>query len=899
MKPIVLPTKIHIPPRLTQGIHRQRLVDLLNLGLEMGRSLTLISAPAGFGKSTCASEWISKLDFPVAWFSLDKADDDPARFFTYFVAVLQKIDKSLGFNLQNILDSGQILPAQSFGSIILKDIHNFNRHFILVLDDFHIIQENFILEFLEMIITNLPSLIHFVIISREDPLIPLARFRANNLMTEIRAEDLRFTDSESKDFFSKTMGLALPEEDLRILNKRIEGWAAGLQLAGLSILGQENPSTFISNLSGTQRHILSYLTEEVLDHQSLEMQNFLIKISIFDKMCAELCDTVTERNDSRILLNQIYSNNLFLVPLDDDQRWFRYHHLFADLLRNQLSRLSKEELSHLHRNASRWFNKERMVTEAIEHALAGEDYSNAVKLLEQHTMNFVMQGHVKTVENWMQAIPPSLQSHSPRANLAFANVYLMRGNYVEVANHLYQAEAAIFQKPPISEMADSATASLQAEWYAIQSNLFNVRGEFSEGLSAAKKSLQFARPEEFHIQAIAYMGLGGAYRLIGDYSRIVETFQKAIQNSHAAENQLAEMLSSAALALVAIQHGQLKFAQQIGVDAISRYEINNLPPPPIAGSVYAVLGLIELERNQLETARKYFTKTLQLNSLGGHNAGIVFVKILMAQLSQSEGNLIEAAALTNEAVKLLPLGVPAWLNVEVISHQVRMYLVQNNPVAAEAILRQIPGSFQEPQKFPNELIFIAHLRVMYYHLQKGDYTGDLQEPLNLADHMIEKSIERQRLGIALEIILVLVQIHSLLENIEDAKEGLIKALLLAEPEGYFRPFLNAGSDIYKLLKILQKQNIFPETTKKLLAAFSSVSISIPSLPEQSGLFDPLSARELEVLRLLSKGLTNPEIASHLIISLSTVKTHLIHIYGKLNVRNRAEAVMKGKDIGIL
>lgn len=899
MKSILLSTKLHQPALLTRAVYRQRLIDRLNQGLEAGRPITLVSAPAGFGKTTCISEWIGQVDLPAAWLSLDTSDNDPVHFLTYFVAALQKLDQSVCSNLQSVIESGQILSAESIGSIMLDDINRFDRRFLLVLDDFQNIQEKSILELLEILVANPPPQLHLVIVTREDPLIPLARLRAHNQMTEIRAKDLRFTNAESKDFFSKTMGVILTEEDFQILDQRIEGWAAGLQLVGLSIYGRENPSLFIANLKGTQRHILSYLTEEVLNRQSTELQNFLIEISILDKMCGDLCEAVTGRKDSGVLLDQLYSANLFLVPLDDNQHWFRFHHLFADLLRSQQNRISTEKISQFHINASKWFDKEGMASEAIEHALAGEVFDQAVNLLEKYAMSLAMQGHVKTVERWMQAIPPALHSQSPRANLAFASVYLMRGNYAEVARYLKQAEAAIFQTQPKNELDDSETASLQAEWYAIQANLLNVGGDSTGSLSAAEKSLQLARPDQFHILGIAYLGMGGAYRLIGDYPKLVEAYQKAIQNSRAAGNLLVEMLSSTALALMAIQYGQLRFAHQIGFEAIDRFETTGSLPPPVAGSVYGVLGVVEMEWNQLENARKFFTKALHLNSLGGHNAGIVFAKILMARLIQAEGNLTESAKLMNEAVNLLPLGIPAWLKPVVISQQVRTYLAQNNLVAAEVVLRQIPGSFIEPEKYPSELIFITQLRVVLYQVQKGNYQDDLQVPLLLADRMISEAIQHRRVGIAIEMILVLTQLHVSLGNKKTAIELLIKALQLAEPEGFVRTFLDAGPEIVDLLKIIQKQNYSPEFIRKLLATFSGASTTIPSIPKQAGLLEPLSDREIEVLRLMSEGLTNPEIASRLVISLSTVKTHLIHIYGKLNVRNRAEAVLKAKEINII
>jgi LuxR family transcriptional regulator, maltose regulon positive regulatory protein len=895
MKLNILITKFQPPSLLPKRVYRQRLIQRLNEGLDAGRVLTLVSAPAGFGKSTCISEWVRQLDLPAAWLSLDPADDDPARFFAYFVAALQKVNQSIGQEIAGILDSGQIPPVESICTILLNDISRLPQGFVLVLDDFQILQERSIFSLLGMLIANPPPQLHLVLVTREDPLLPLARLRANNQMTEIRAEDLRFTSSEAGAFFQTTLGLSLDAQDLRVLESRIEGWVAGLQLAGLSIQGQNDPTRFIANLSGTHRHILGYLTEEVLSRQSEELQNFLVETSILEQMSGELCDTVTGRRDSAILLERLYAANLFLIPIDDEQHWYRYHHLFADLLRSQQSRISKEQMDRLHRNASVWYAGAGMAVEAIEHALAGEDYPLAVTLLEQHAMNFIMQGYVKTVESWLGAIPPAWKSKNPRTYLAFASVYLMRGNYAEVAKNLSLAEPAILQ----ADVDAALRESMRAEWYAIQANLLNVQGKALESLEAAERSLQLALPEQFYIRGIAYLGLGGAYRLTGEYPKLVDAYQKAIQNSRAAENLLSEMLAANALALMAIQHGQLRFAHQIGSAAVERFERPETWPPPIAGSVYGVLGMVEYEWNQLEAARAHFTVAVRLNALGGHNAGMIFLKVILARLAQAEGDLSGAARLTQEAVDLLAFGAPVWLKPEVAAQQVRIYLAQDNPIAAEAALSQYPRSNQELMTHPEEPYFIASLHLLLYRARANRQAEEVEAAMGLANRLIAEADRTQRVGISVLALLLRAQIYALIEKTEAGLEDLVQALQLAAPEGMMRTFLDEGAEMAGLLRRVQKQSVLSEYVKKLLAAFSATESRDAPVAEQSGLVEPLSGRELQVLGLMSEGLTNPEIAMRLVLSLSTVKTHLNNIYGKLNVRNRAEAVMRGKELGLL
>ncbi len=909
MKTNILATKLHVPVAPPKSVLRERLIQRLNDGVHAGRPLTLVSAPAGFGKSTCVGAWLHDLGWPAAWLSLEPADDDPARFFAYFVAALHSVDPNLGRELEGLLASGQLPPAEAIGDLLLGDLSRFNRSFVLVLDDFQVIQEPAILRPLEKLVAGHPSQLHLVLVTREDPSLPLARLRANNQLTELRAEDLRFNSAETGAFFDLTMGLSLSAEDISRLESRIEGWVAGLQLAGLSLQGRPDRSAFILGLSGTHRHILSYLTEEVLNRQSPALQDFLVETSILDRMTGELCDALTGRADGDVLLERLLAANLFLIALDEDRRWYRYHHLFADLLRSQLDRLPAGRVSQMHRLASEWFGRAGLAPEAIHHALAGADYALAVSLVEQHAMDLAAQGHVRTVEGWLRAIPPAWHSQSPRAHLASASVYLLRGNYAASAQNLDLAEVALFgEEGPAGRDAAEAEA-LRAEWWAIRANLLNVQGQAAEGLEAAKRSLQAARPDQYYVRGVAYVGLGGAYRLMGDYAALVDAYQKAVQNSRAAGSSIAEMLAINALSLTAIEHGQLHFARQVAADATEQPERSGILPP-IAGTVVAMTGLVEYEWNQLDAARRHFEQGIQMNKLGGHNAGIVLATVLLARLTQAEGDMEGAGRLVREAADLMAFGVPAWVKPEVLAQQVRLYLAQNNPVLAEVALKQYPRSVQDVSLHPDEPFFIAYLHLWLHQARSralltpsagaGGARGELDQALAVAEHVVAEARQFQRAGIEVQGLLVRAQLHALLGNPPASQADLTQALRLAQPEDYIRTFVDEGPALAALLKGLQKQNVLPEYVRKLLAAFAADEAASPAqTPEQSGLVEPLSERELEVLGLMSEGLTNPAIAKRLVISLSTVKTHLNNIYGKLSVRNRAEAVLRAKELGLL
>ena len=907
MKTNILATKLHVPAASPGSVRRERLIQRLDDGLRAGRSLTLVSAPAGFGKSTCVAAWLHDLGRPAAWLSLEPADDDPARFFAYFAAALQSVDPSLGRELEGLLASGQAPPAEALGPLLLGDLSRLNRSFVLVLDDFQVIQEPAILRALEKLVAGRPAQLHLVLVTREDPSLPLARLRANNQLTELRAEDLRFNSAETGAFFDFTMGLSLSAEDIGRLESRIEGWVAGLQLAGLSLQGRPDRSAFILGLSGTHRHILSYLTEEVLSRQSPALQDFLVETSVLDRMTGDLCDALTGRADGAALLERLLAANLFLIALDEDRRWYRYHHLFADLLRSQLDRLPPGRVSQLHRQASSWFARAGLAAEAIQHALAGPDYAVAVSLLEQHAMDFAAQGHVRTVEAWLRAIPPAWQSQSPRAHLASASVYLLRGNYAQAAQNLDLAEVALFgdggpafgQGGPAERDAAEAEA-LRAEWWAIRANLLNVQGQAAQGLEAANRSLQAARPDQYYVRGVAYVGLGGAYRLMGDYAGLVAAYQKAIQNSRAAGSSISEMLAIDALSLTAIEHGQLHFAHQVAADAIEPLDRSGALPP-MAGTVVGIMGLVEYEWNQLEEARRHFEQALQLNKLGGHNAGIVLITALLARLTQAEGDMEGAGRLAREAADLLAFGVPAWIKPEVLAQQVRLHLAQNNPLLAEIALKQYPRSVQDVSSLhPDEPFFIAYLHLWLHQARAGGSHEILEQALALAEHVVAEASQFQRAGIAVQGLLVRAQLHALVGGLPTSQADLAQALRLAQPEEYIRTFVDEGPALSALLKGLQRHNVLQDYVRKLLAAFVADETGPASqTPEQSGLVEPLSERELEVLGLMSEGLTNPDIAKRLVISLSTVKTHLNNIYGKLSVRNRAEAVLRAKELGLL
>ncbi len=914
METPLLQTKFHIPTLRPEWVPRPRLFERLSTGFDSGK-LVLVSAPPGFGKTTCIGEWVNRLGYPVAWLSLDSADDDPGCFFTYLVAALQKIDPNLGREIEGVLRAGQLPPGKVISATLINDILIVSDRFLLVLDDFQVIQESFILKVLADLISNLPPFLHLILITREDPPLPLARLRANNQLVEIRAEDLRFTGDEARHFLNKVMGLSLSPADIAVLGNKTEGWIAGLQLAGLSIRDQADASNFIAALSGSHRFILNYLTEEVLNRQPEEIRRFLLQTSILDRLNGDLCNLVAGRTDGRAMLERLFSANLFLVALDDEGQWYRYHPLFSDLLRDLLNVRHKDEASELHRRASRWYAQAGMASEAIQHTLAAQDYEMAVNLLESHAMRMIMQGYARTVNDWVQAIPAEWAARSTRTNLAFAWMHLLRGDYTQAFPYLERIQASLgdLQTGHRSE----EDASLRAEWLVMQSLVSHYKPELAgEGVAMAAQALEIAPQQDSRVRGLAYWALASFYQLMGDYARAVEAYQASIQHGRAAENLVAEMMSTASLAEMAFEHGQLQLASEIADAASVRVEQSGALPP-ICAVLYGVFGEVYYQRLRIEPARRHALRALQLITLGGYKTGVIFCRVLLSRLAQIEGDLESAAREIQQAVKLLSVQVADYARQELFSQQVRVYLGQKRLAAAQMVLQGQGFSFQDSFSFPAlspdqsithslGLLYNSSLRVLLYQAQgERDSTG-LKAGIELADSLIARALQDGYLPIALEALLLRAQVRTMLGDHLAGRADYVRALELAEPEGFIGVFVEQGTAVAGALTDLLEQNrqgtVQRDYVERVLAAFSGLrtpGTTRDKPSEPAALIEPLTDRELQVLHLMVDGLKYKEIATSLFVSLNTVRFHVKAIYGKLDVNNRTQAIERARQLRIL
>lgn len=906
MTTALLATKLHIPLIPAKRIKRPHLIQRLNQGLESNRQITLISAPAGFGKTLCASEWVNELDFAITWLSLDTADDDPGRFFSYFIAALQKVAENVGQEIEGILRAGQLPPGEIISTTLINDILNLEDRVVLVLDDFHVIQDEFILEVLEILLTNLPFSLHLVLVTREDPPLPLARLRVNNQLTEIRAGDLRFSRSEAEYFLNDVMELSLSKGDIDALEERTEGWIAGLHLAGLSIRDRSDASKFITTLSGSHRFILNYLTEEVLDQQPEHVKLFLLQTSILERLNGDLCNAITGRTDSNFLLESLYNSNLFLVPLDDIGDWYRYHQLFADLLYDLQNKYSKENTINLHQRASRWFAEAGMMSEAIEHALQAGNYTAAVQMIESHAMDLLMQWHIKTVEGWMQSIPPEWCSQSPQANLAFAWMHLMRGNHAQAAPYLERLQV-MFSDPSLGK----DDPSLEARWLALQAMLVNAQRNPGESLRLTQQALEIAPESDRQVYCMLFLEQANAYQQLAQFDQAIEAYQRIIQHGQVAGNSVFEMLGISGLVLLAIQHGHYQFAFEVASQGIERIERSG-SLPPISTAVYGELGVIYYQWYQLERAHHNFQRAIQVSTLSGYSDAEVYYGVILSRLFQITGDLEAADREIKKALDLMQINAPTTVREEAVAQQVRINLFQDRLVAAERLLERENFSFHEGFSYPDlattlgakpsrGVLYTSALRILLYRVQALHDPSDLILGIELADKLIEGALQSQFIPFAVEVLLVRAQLHAAQDDKRASHADLLHALQLAEPESFISIFVEEGLNIAGALESMLLQDklssVQPEYVERILAAFYQSQVN--EKEQAVDLAEPLTERELDVLRSIAEGLKYEEIADKLYISLNTVRSHVKSIYSKLNVDNRTKAIEAAHEMGIL
>jgi len=904
----VLATKLFIPPPSPKLITRSRLINQLNDGISTGCKLTLISAPAGFGKSTLVSEWIVNCGRPVVWLSLDENDNDAARFLIYVISTLQTISPNLGASILDTLQSPQIPPIDSILTALLNEISVIPDDLILVLDDYHLTDAKSVDDALTFLIEHLPPRMHLIITTREDPSLPIPRLRARNQLTEIRAADLRFTPSEAREFLNQVMNLDLSVEAVAALETRTEGWIAGLQLAALSMKGQEDVHGFIQAFAGDHRYIVDYLVEEVLRRQPETVRNFLLQTSILDRLNGSLCEAVTAQSGSKSKLEQLQRGNLFLIPLDDKRDWYRYHHLFADVLRIHLMTEQPDLIPALHKRASEWYEQNGLTADAIRHALSADDFERAANLIERSLPIMRQSRQESTLLSWLKALPDKLLQSHPVLNVNYAGTLLQNGQFDGVESRLRDIERWLATPEDIrirpvyvSEEEFQRLPSAVAMYHAA---IALAKGDVANAMEHAHKVLELAREDDDFPRGAASSLVGLASWTSGDLETGYRMFAEGMAHLQNVGFIPDVIGGSVTMADIRITQGRLREAMSIYERGLQLATKQGAPILRGAADIHVGMSGLCYERNELNTAEQHLLKSKELGELNWLPKNPYRWRIAMARIQEAQGELDEALDLLDEAE---PLYVSDFSpNVHPTSAlRARVWIKQGELDKALDWARERKLSIEEEPSYLREFEQITFARILLSQYQSDHSISLLHDAMRLLQRLLKAAEEGSRIGSVIEILILQALAHQMQEDIPAALPSLERALKLAEPEGYMRIFLAEGSSMAELIREIDPRGILPNYTHKLLSALEvedqGTDEETPSSaePASTSMIEPLSQRELDILRLFKTELSGPEIAQELVIALSTVRTHTKSIYNKLNVNSRRGAVNRAIELGLI
>lgn len=898
-RPFILTTKLHIPQSRATFVNRPHLIKRLDACLY--RQLTVVSAPAGFGKTTLVANWIQRLRDAEAdaksvfvWVTLDQNDNDPVRFLTYFIAGLQKIETSLGEAALDWLDSSAEPPIEAVLAEVINDVVELPRHVTFILDDFHLITEPIIHKAFTFLLDNQPSNLHLVVISRADPPWPLARLRARQELNEIRAKDLRFSVAETAVFLNDTMNLTLTLEEITALDNRTEGWIAGLQMAALSMRGKTDTAGFVKAFTGSHRFILDYLIEEVLDRQPPDIQEFLLKTSILERMNAPLCDAVLNRSDSQSVLIQLEQENLFLMALDDERRWYRYHHLFADLLYGRLRKTFPHQVADLHRQAGKWYEGNGRLNEAVRHTLLARDFDQVAQLIGKNALAMAYHGELKTLLNWLEELPTEMVQSKPQLCIAYAWALGFSGRLQDGESWLQKAETAL--SVSFSEHKDQQNQRLTSQIAAVRAYIAGFGDDLHRIADMAREALNDLPEEDLMTRALTAAMLGISLRRAGNYEGSGKALNEAVAMSQDAGDMhlLVDVLWERSL--LEFAQGQLNKVMETCQTARRLAEdYKNLSGRrlPIMGYIYERMSVVLLEWNDLEAAERYAGEGVALCHKWGNADALVNSSFCLARVLLAKGELNDALN-TMQGITHLVAGLGSWHTLTAQAIEAQIQFEQGN-VTAVARWAEAAGLSSGEELNPEYIsLYITLARQLITENKPHEALDLLSRLLNIAE-------ASGGMGIVVRVLtLQATALQKAGEHVA-ARADLERALSLASPEGFVRTFVVEGTPMYELLKHMAAQGSNRAYANKLLAAFpDEVKKKMPiTAVSQSDLIDPLSQRELDVLRLLNTHLSGTEIAAELFIAPSTVRSHIKNIYSKLNVHSRAEAVCRAEELNLL
>lgn len=894
----LLETKLHVPRRRRAEVTRTRLSERLDRGWES--ALTLVSAPAGFGKTTVLTSWLADAAAEgrsVAWLSLDPRDDDPAVFWTYLLAALQTAAPDVGAEARALLESGRE-PIETVLAALVNDLDGLPGDLVLVLDDYHVVEATDVHDGMAFLLDHLPSQVHLVLATRADPPLPLARLRARGELVEVRAAHLRFTTDEAGAYLTDVMGLPLTADDITALEGRTEGWIAALQLAALSLQGREDAARFIAGFAGDDRYVVDYLVEEVLERQPDDVRVFLLETSILTRLAGQLCDAVTGQHDGRGTLDALDRANLFLVPLDDRRQWFRYHHLFADVLRARLLDEAPYRVVELHRRASDWYEQHGERSEALEHALAGRDVGRAADLLELALPAMRRARQEATLRRCLDALPDDVIRARPVLSLAFAGVLLQYGELDGVEAHLRDAEAwleAADAHPSTDSPPDDATLrTVRAGAALYRAGQATVRGDVDGTITHARRVLDVVGEDDATERGAAAGLLGLAYWTAGDLGAGHRWWVQSLADLERAGHHADTLGGRIAVGDILVAQGRLGEAMTVYEQGLRVASAHGAPVLRGAADMHVGMSGPLRERNDLAGARRHLQTSADLGERvalpqNGHRW-----RVAMARLRMADGDLAGAVELLDQA-EAAYVGDMFPDTQPIAAWRARVWAAQGRVGEALGWARERGLSARDDLTYLREFEHVTLARVLLARYASERATGNLDAAATLLDRLLQAAEAGARTGSVIEI-LVLRALAAQARGDGSAAGALERALTLAEPERYVRVFVDEGARMSPLLTTMATHGVVGPYARRLLAALSSSSGAPPTT---HSLVDPLSPRELDVLRLLGSDLDGPDIARSLVVSLNTVRTHTKNIYAKLGVTSRRAAVRRAQELHLL
>lgn len=901
----LLSTKLNVPPASPTRVMRRRLWLKLDESQGRGCPLTVVCAPAGYGKTTLVSEWVSATSTPAvgagadavrfAWLTLDAADNDLARFLEYAVAAVQRIQPGLGKGLLTMLQSPRPIPPQLLATLLINDLAEVEP-IALVLDDYHAINTQAIHEFVSFVLDHPTPQLRLVILTRADPPLPLARLRARGQLAELRLADLRFTADEAEQYLNQAVRLGLPSDGVTALLTRTEGWIAGLQLAALSLCNTEDATSFVAAFSGSYEHIADYLTGEVLAQQPQRVQSFLLQTSILDRFCGPLCAAVTGQADADELLRRLREANLFLVSLDPQREWYRYHTLFADLLRKRLYQTQGGSVAELHHRASCWYEQSGWVHEAIEHALVAQDADHAAELVERAAEAALMRGEADTVLRWLEVLPAESKEAHPL-------LWVFQGLAL-----LLCARPAAAVQAHVKKAVAAGRAGFLGELNTVRSLAAVLEGRPAEAVALAEEALRSLTAGRPLFRSLAADSQGMAYALAGDTTAAAEAFEQAVDAAAQAGCAMIELTALSNLAGLRWLQGRLGTAGslyqqvlQLATDRLGR-------DSTAAGKAWLGLGELARERNDLPGALRYLEEAVD-SFRHWPDVGTALAYLAIYRVRLAQGNLEDAESCLEKAYQAARASSSTHIDDRLVeSARVHLWIARGELEAA-ARWAQASGLLQRPitaliatagqTAAANELVQSDYCALARLFLAQGR-PGDAQQVLDPLLDAAEGAGNVRRVLVLLVLKALALQAQG---ETAGALQVLRRALTLGEAERFCRTFLDEGKPMAHLLYLALERGYSPGYVRILLQAFAaepepSPTMSAPHISCERQV-EPLSQRELEVLAGIAEGLSNREIGARLYLSLSTVKWHTANIYGKLGVNSRTQAVSMGRRLGLL